>query len=72
MVLQYSSIIVQKGCFSAWHDMKVVGGTSVLKIVDDGCHQGGKDLQVCQPVLTVKTDTYIHPSQNNMDKSIHM
>jgi len=52
--------------------MKVVGGTSVLKIVDDGCHQGGKDLQVCQPVLTVKTDTYIHPSQNNMDKSIHM
>jgi hypothetical protein len=72
MVLQDSSIIVQEGCFSAWHDMKVVGGTSVLKIVDDGCHQGGKDLQVCQPVLTVKTDTHIHPRQNNMYKPIHM
>lgn len=52
--------------------MEVVGGTGVLKIVDDGCHQGGKDLQVCQPVLTVKTDTYIHPRQNNMYKPIHM
>jgi hypothetical protein len=52
--------------------MEVVGGTGVLKIMDDGCHQGGKYLQVCQPVLTVKTYTYIHPRHNNMYKPTHM
>jgi hypothetical protein len=57
MVLQDCSIIVQEGCFSAWHDMKVVGCASVLIVMDNGCHQSGKDLQVCQPVLPVQTGT---------------
>lgn len=68
MVLQDCSIIVQEGCFSARHDMEVVGCASVLVVMDNGCHQSGKDLQVCQPVLTVQrethTHTHVHPSQN--------
>lgn len=66
MVLQDCSIIVQEGCFSARHDMEVVGCASMLVVMDKGCHQSGKDLQVCQPVLTVQRDTHthVHPSQN--------
>ena len=37
-----------------WHDMKVVCGSRMLKVVNYGCDKDGKDLQVCQPTLKVQ------------------
>jgi hypothetical protein len=65
MVLQDSSVIVKEGCFRARHDMEVIGCARMFIIMDNGCHQGGKYLQVCQPVLAIKQKyIFIHISKS--------
>ena len=50
VVLQNCPVVVQQCRFRAGHDVEAVGGARVLKVVNDGGQQGGKDLQVGQPV----------------------
>ncbi len=51
VVLLDGPIVVEQGRLGARHDVEAIGRSRVLKIVNDGCNDGGKDLQIGQPVL---------------------
>ena len=51
MVLLHRPIVIEKSRFRAGHDMKTVGRPGVLKVVNDCRQNGGKDLQIAQPIL---------------------
>lgn len=51
VVLEDRAVVVQDGGLRAGHDVEVVGGSRVLVVVDEGCHERRQDLHVVQPVL---------------------
>ena len=54
VVLLYRTIVVEKSRLRAWHDVKVISRSSVLKVVNDGSEDSGKNFQIRQPVLNVR------------------
>jgi hypothetical protein len=51
VVLLDGPVVVEQGRLRARHDVETIGRSCVLKIVNDGSYDGGKDLQIGQPVL---------------------
>lgn len=51
MVFEDSSVVIENGQTAAAVDVKVVGGSRMVEIVDNGRHQRSEDLQVGHPVL---------------------
>lgn len=51
VVLLDGSIVVEQSRLRAGHDVEAIGRSRMLKVVYDGGQNGGKDLQIGQPVL---------------------
>lgn len=51
VVLLDGPVIVEQGRLRAGHDMEAIRRSRMLIIMNDGCDNGGEDLQIGQPVL---------------------
>ncbi len=51
VVLLDGSVVVEQSRLRARHDVEAIGRSRMLKVVYDGGQNGGKDLQIGQPVL---------------------
>lgn len=58
MIFQNGPIVVKERRIAAGHYVEIVCGPSVLIIVNNRRHQGGKYLQVGQPMLQQIQDTW--------------
>lgn len=54
VIFQHRSIVVEKSKTTARIDVKVVGRAGMVKVVNNGGHQRGEDLQVRHPILQGK------------------
>ena len=72
VVFQDSSIIIEIGQSTPRIDVKVIGGSCMVIVMDNGSHQGGEDFQVGHPILKWISNTDLVSFHYQMYSSLHI